>query len=324
MGHHRDGKIIGDLQKPSLLLPGRLLVLGNTESTAMLKIGFIGAGTVGSALALQLAKKGYHVVAVSSRSHISADKLAKALPGCKAERHNQAVADISDMVFITTPDDIIARIASGVKWRPGQSVIHCSGADSTAILEAARQSGAEIGGFHPLQTFASVQSALENMPGSTVAIEAEEPLLAVLKEMASALDSHSIELKGENKAIYHAAAVMVSNYLVTLVKMATDLWETMGISKEEATRALLPLLKGTINNIGTIGLPGCLTGPIARGDVGTIKKHLESLEKAAPGLLPTYRELAMQTIPVALAAGNINERQAEALKAVLEKELSRI
>ncbi|MDO8577950.1 MAG: DUF2520 domain-containing protein, partial [Dehalococcoidales bacterium] len=286
----------------------------------MLKIGFIGAGTVGSALALQLANKGYHVAAVSSRNRVSAEKLAKAVPGCKANYDNQAVADCSDLVFITTPDDVIAKIAGEVKWRPGQSVVHCSGADSTAILEPARRSGAAVGCFHPLQTFAGVQRAMENIPGSTFAIEAEEPLMTVLKEMSSALDSHSIELKAEDKAVYHASAVMVSNYLVTLVKMAIDLWETMGIPKEEATRALLPLLKGTINNIETIGLPGCLTGPIARGDVGTIKKHLESLEKAAPELLPAYRELARQTIPVALAKGKINERQAEALKSILENE----
>jgi predicted short-subunit dehydrogenase-like oxidoreductase (DUF2520 family) len=298
--------------------------LENAGSQGMLKIGFIGAGTVGSALALQLAKKGYRVVAVSSRRHASAEKLAKAVPGCKAEFGNQMVADASDMVFITTPDDVIAKIAIKIKWRPGQSVIHCSGVDSTAILEPARRYGAAVGGFHPLQSFASVQSALQNIPGSTFAIEAEEPLLAVLKEMASALESRSIELKAENKAIYHAAAVIASNYLVTLVKMATDLWETMGISKEEATQALLPLLKGTVNNIETIGLPGCLTGPISRGDAGTIKKHLESLEKANPELLPAYRELARQTIPVALATGKINEQQAEALKSVLEREFSRV
>lgn len=290
----------------------------------MLKIGFIGAGTVGSVLALQLAKKGYHITSVSSRSHVSAERLAKAIHGCKAEHVNQAVADSTDLVFITTPDDVIGTIAAETKWHPGQSVVHCSGADSTSILEPARKSGAAVGGFHPLQTFAGVQQAMENIPGSTFAIEAEEPLSSVLKEIASALDSHSIELKAEDKAVYHASAVMASNYMVTLVKMAVDLWETMGISKEEATRALLPLLRGTINNIETIGLPGCLTGPIARGDAGTIKKHLESLEKAAPELLPAYREMARQTIPVALAKGKINEHQAEALKSVLEKQLSKV
>lgn len=290
----------------------------------MLRIGFIGAGTVGSALALQLTKQGYHVTAVSSRSHVSADKLAKALPCCKSGCDNQLVADSTDLIFITTPDDVIAQIAAGVKWRAGQNVVHCSGADSTAILEPARKSGAAVGGFHPLQTFAGIQQALENLPGSTFAIEAKEPLLSVLKEMASALDSYGIELQAKDKAIYHTSAVITSNYLVTLIKMAIDLWATMGISKEEATRALLPLLKGTINNIGTIGLPECLTGPIARGDAGTIKKHLESLEKAAPQFLPAYRELARQTIPVALAKGKINEHQAEALMSVLEKELSKV
>ncbi len=285
----------------------------------MLKIGFIGAGTVGSALALRLKEKGYEIVAVSSRSRTSAEKLAQAIPGCRAVNNNQAVADSAELVFVTTPDDAIAHVISEVKWRPGQSVVHCSGADSTAILEPARKVGARVGAFHPLQTFASAQRALENIPGSTFAIEAEEPLLTTLKDMATALDGHWIALKASDKVIYHAAAVIACNYLVTLVKLATDLWQTFGVPPEEATRALLPLLRGTIHNIETIGIPQCLTGPIARGDAGTIKKHLDALEKIAPELLSTYRELGRQTIPVALGKGRINQPQAEELKTLLEE-----
>ncbi len=289
----------------------------------MLKVGFIGAGTVGSALALQLAKNGYRIATVSSRTYISAEKLAKAIPGCIAVEDNQSVADDADLVFITTPDGVIGNVANEVQWRPGQSVVHCSGADSTAVLESARRAGAKVGGFHPLQTFAGIQRAVENMPGSTFAIEAEEPLLSELKEMAAALECHSIELKPEDKALYHASAVIASNYLVTLVKMATDLWKTMGIPEEEAVRALVPLLKGTINNIETIGLPGCLTGPIARGDAETVEKHLEALETNSSELLAAYVELAIQTIPVALAKGKITEQQAENLLSVLQAEFSK-
>ncbi len=283
----------------------------------MLKLGFIGAGTVGIALAVRLSSKGYQVVAVSSRSQTSAENLARAITGCRALTNNQAVADTAELVFITTPDDAIATVASQLNWHAGQSVVHCSGADSTDILQPASKLGAHVGVFHPLQTFASTKQATENIPGSTFALEAETSLLDILKDMATDLGGHWIELKASDKVIYHAAAVIACNYLVTLVKLATDLWQTFAIPPQQATRALLPLLRGTINNIDTVGIPQCLTGPIARGDSGTIKKHLDALQKKAPGLLSTYRELGLQTIPIALAKGRINKQQAQALQAIL-------
>ncbi len=286
--------------------------------TKMLRLGFIGAGSVGTALAVRLSSKGYRVVAVSSRSQASAKNLAQAVSGCQTLNNKQAVADAAELIFITTPDDAIASAASAIQWHAGQSVVHCSGADSTDILEPAQKQGAHTGVFHPLQTFASVRQAIENMPGSTFALEAEEPLLNTLKDMAIALGGHWIELKAKDKVIYHAAAVIACNYMVTLVKLATDLWQTFAIPPHQATQALLPLIRGTIHNIDTVGIPQCLTGPIARGDTGTIKKHLEALQKIAPDLLSTYRELGRQTIPIALAKGRINQHQAQELEAILK------
>jgi predicted short-subunit dehydrogenase-like oxidoreductase (DUF2520 family) len=283
----------------------------------MLKLGFIGAGTVGTALSIRLSERGYQVVAVSSRSRSSAEKLAESVSGCRTVDSSQDVADAADLVFITTPDDAIASVAAGVQWHNGQNVVHCSGADSTETLEPARERGAHTGAFHPLQTFASVKQAIDNIAGSTFAVEAEEPLLSTLKDMATSLGGQWIELKASDKVIYHAAAVIACNYLVTLVKLATDLWQTFNVPPDRATRALLPLLRGTIHNIDTIGIPKCLTGPIARGDTGTIKKHIKALQEAAPAVLPTYLEIGRQTIPIALAKGRINEQQAEELQAIL-------
>jgi len=285
----------------------------------MLKLGFIGAGTVGTALAVRLSNKGYPVVAVSSRSQTSAENLAKAVTNCRVFSNNQAVADTAELIFITTPDDAIATVVSQIKWHAGQSVVHCSGADSTDTLQPAKKLGTYVGVIHPLQTFASTKQAIENIPGSTFALEAEPPLLDTLKTMAIDLGGHWIELKASDKVIYHVAAVFACNYLVTLVKLATDLWQTFSIPTPQATQALLPLIRGTIHNIDTVGLPQCLTGPIARGDTGTIKKHLDALQKTAPDLLSTYRELGLQTIPIALAKGRINEQQAEELKAILNE-----
>ena len=284
----------------------------------MLKVGFIGAGTVGTALAILLSSKGYQFVGASRRSRSSPGNLNRAVSNLRLLDSNQDVADAAELVFITTPDDSIAEVTRQVKWRRGQSVVHCSGADSTDILEPARKAGAMVGGFHPLQTFAGIEQAVENIPGSTFAIEAEEPLLTSLKDMAHTLGGYSIELKASDKVAYHAAAVFACNYLVTLVKLATDLWQTFSIPPDQAIRALLPLIGGTLRNIENIGLPQCLTGPIARGDTGTIKKHIEALQEKAPALLSTYKELGRQTIPIALDKGRINEQQASELEAILK------
>jgi predicted short-subunit dehydrogenase-like oxidoreductase (DUF2520 family) len=284
----------------------------------MPKLGFIGAGTVGTALAIRLSERGYPVVAVSSRSQTSADKLAQAISGCRAVADSQAVADSAELVFITTPDDAIATVVSSVKWHAGQSVVHCSGADSVNSLEPARIQGANVGAIHPLQTFASVEQAINNISGSTFALEAEEPLLSTLKDIATTLDGTWIELTADDKVLYHAAAVIACNYLVTLVKLATDLWQTFNVPPERATQALLPLLRGTIANIERVGIPQCLTGPIARGDTGTITKHINAMKKAALALLPTYLDLGRQTIPIALAKGRIDRQQAGALQKLLE------
>ncbi|HEY79214.1 MAG TPA: DUF2520 domain-containing protein [Dehalococcoidia bacterium] len=283
----------------------------------MLKLGFIGAGTVGTALAARLSQKGYPVVAVYSRSPESAQRLARVVAGCTVADSAQGVADAAELVFITTPDGAIPLVAEQVNWRAGQNVVHCSGADSTDVLEPARGLGAQVGAFHPLQTFASVEQAIENIPGSTFSLEAEEPLLGVLKEMAASLDGDWVELRAGDKVLYHAAAVIACNYLVTLVKLATDLWQTFSIPSDQATRALLPLIRGTVHNIDTVGLPQCLTGPIARGDTGTIKKHLKALEQRAPAIVSAYRELGRQTIPIALAKGRIDEEKAKELEALL-------
>ncbi|MCX5998328.1 MAG: DUF2520 domain-containing protein [Chloroflexi bacterium] len=283
----------------------------------MQKIGFIGAGTVGTALAVRLGEKGYPVIAVSSRSQSSAERLAGMVAGCNVHHNGQAVAEVAEMVFITTPDDAIAEVASHVKWHPGQSVIHCSGAESLDVLQPATEAGAQAGAFHPLQTLASVADAIENIPGSSFALEADEPLLGNLKDMVNALRGWWILLKPGDKVLYHAAAVMASNYLVTLTKLATDLWQEFGASTAEATQALLPLLQGTVNNLGTVGLPDCLTGPIARGDVGTVRQHLTALREKAPGLLATYQELGRQTVPIALAKGRISEEKADRLRQLL-------
>jgi len=284
----------------------------------MLKLGFIGAGTVGTAMAIRLSQNGYPVTAVYDLNSAAAKRLAEAVKGCRVLATAQEVADAADFVFITTADDFIPQVAAEVKWHPGQIVSHCSGAASTDVLEPARKLGARVGCIHPLQTFASIAQAVENLPGSTFAIEAEEPQFGVLKDMAIKLNGDWLELKAEDKALYHASACIACNYFYTLMQVATDLWRNWGKSNAEAIKAMMPMLQGALNNLSNVGLPKALTGPIARGDLMTIRKHLSALEKKAPGMLPLYKELGNWTIPIGLAKGTLSEERARELRVLLK------
>ncbi len=283
-----------------------------------MRIGFIGAGVVGTALAVRLSEFGYSIVAVADLRSEAAEKLAGRIPGCKSHKTNQAVAENSDLVFVTTNDENIGSVAVGLHWRAGQNAVHCSGAASLDILHPAREAGANVGSFHPLQTFASDEQALSNLPGSTFAIEAEGELFETLKEMAEALGGRWIKLNPENKPLYHAAAVFAGNYPVTLMNVAVTLWEQMGFSKKEAQGALLPLMQGALNNLASGGLAESLTGPVARGDLGTIKSHLNNLRDKSPDFLHMYCCLGLATVPIALAKGSIDETRADEIRKLLE------
>lgn len=282
------------------------------------KVGFIGAGKVGTALAIQLLQAGYPVVAVFDLDVNAAQQLASLVPGCSVCKSSQDVANDSEYVFITTPDDFIRNVASGLAWRQLQHVVHCSGAVSIDVLEAPERAGSLVGSFHPCQAFASVDQAIQNLPGSTFAIEARGNLLHTLQDMASRMGCDSIALKPGDKALYHAAAVFVSNYVVTLLSIATGLFENFGISTAQATRVLMPLIQGNLNNIKNIGLPECLTGPIARGDVSTIQKHIAAFEEREPSLMRLYGELGLKTIPIALAKGTVDQKASERLRTLLK------
>ncbi len=284
----------------------------------MPKLGFIGAGPVGTAFAVNLSKRDYQIIGIFDVVREAAQRFASDVSGCQIYEKAQDLADSADMVFITTPDDIIPKVADGIKWRTGQSAVHCSGASTVHSLETAREQGAMVGAIHPCQTFAGREQAIANLPGSTFAIESEEPLKTTLTEIARALNGDLVYLTSEDKALYHAAACIACNYFCTLVDIATDLWQNFGKSKAEAAKAYLPLLQGAVNNIASIGFPGCLTGPIARGDVKTIQSHLVALEKYAPDILPLYRELGLKTIPIGIAKGTLSESKAEELRSLLK------
>jgi len=282
-------------------------------------LGFIGIGVVGTALATALHNAGYAVVRVYSRRRDRAARLASSIGSTQAVDRPQDVVDRCELVFLTVADGAIRPVCESLTWNPGTAAVHCNGASSIDLLAHAAAGGARVGVFHPLQSFATPEQAAANIPGSPFGIEAsDEDLLDVLRQIAADLGGTSFVVRGD-KAIYHASAVMASNYLVTLLDLAAGLWEHLGFAKDEGLHALLPLVRGTVENLASIGLPDALTGPIARGDVGTVERHLTVLRKVAPHLVPVYKELARRTIPIAQAKGTLDRLSDRRLREQLEE-----
>lgn len=263
----------------------------------MQTLGFIGAGPVGTTFGVCLSLQGYQVIGVTDISSAAAERFVKLVTGSRAYEKTQELAGAADIVFITTADDFISKVSSDLKWRKGQVVVHCSGASTVQVLESAKNHGAFVGSIHPCQSFASIEQAIENLPGSTFAIEAEEPVKSILTAMARSLKGDIVYLTSEDKMVYHAAAAIACNYFVTIEKLATDLWKNFGKTPADGIKAYMPLLKGTLANIGTAGFPKCLTGPIARGDVATIRRHLAALESLRRRCCRSTNSLAFSRFP---------------------------
>jgi predicted short-subunit dehydrogenase-like oxidoreductase (DUF2520 family) len=287
------------------------------DRSSLPKLGFIGTGVVATALSQAFEDADYRVAAVHGRAARGAEELARTLWGAKAALSRQDVVDASDVVFLAVPDDAITSVAESVTWSRGHAAVHCNGAASLDLLAAASKVGAEVGVFHPLQSFASAEQARRLIPGSTFRIEASgKHLRGLLEGMARAIGGQPFSL-GADPTLYHLSAVLASNYLVTLLHLASELWLELGTTREDGLRALLPLVAGTLENVKHLGIPAALTGPIARGDAGTVARHLNALSKVAPHVVPVYKDLGLQTILVALAKGTIDAEQARRLEAAL-------
>ncbi|HEX8995270.1 MAG TPA: DUF2520 domain-containing protein [Ktedonobacterales bacterium] len=299
---------------------------------SLMRVGVIGAGAVGGALALALAARGAQaglaLVAVASRSLAHAQYVAERVPGCEALASVDKLAERCDLVFIATSDDAIRSVAESIAWRPGQVVAHLSGAVGVAPLAAAAARGARVAALHPLMTFpralrdAGAAQVLVRLAGTTWALEcADAPLAAQLTRFVEALEGRVILLTEADRAPYHLSGVLASNYVVTLLASAADLWAGWGVNRDEALRALLPLLRATVENLETVGLPGALTGPIARGDVGAVRIH-EAWLRANPSpdgpeLRAAYEALARLALPLAREKGALTPPAEQAIRRAL-------
>ncbi len=283
-----------------------------------MKIGFIGAGRLGSGLARAFARAGLEVVAIASRTPAAARTLAADLPGARAVPAAEVVA-LADRVFLSVPDDAIEPVAAGLDWSPGKACVHCSGAGELDLLRKAAADGAAVGGFHPLRMFARPGEPLDSLDGAAVAIAGAEPLASELERLAGAIGGRPFRLPPGSRALYHASANFVGGFLIALVQEALELWRRLGVPEAQALAALLPLARGTLANVEAFGPAGGLGSAVARGDVGTIRKHLEALAAQAPESLELYRLLALRTVPLGVAKGTLSPEAARALEALLRR-----
>ena len=291
-------------------------------------VAIIGAGRLGGAVGRLLATAGYKIVAVTARTRRSASIAARFVGTGEPLTDVARAAAGAAIVFITTPDRAIRavceRIARGGGLRAGVLVIHASGAQTRELLDSGRQAGALRAVIHPLQSVPSREQGFVNLPGSYFRIEADAGALRCARTLVRALGGSELVLprwKSEplSAAIYHAGAVAASNYLVTLVGYAVRHFQALGADRQEALRAVLPLVRGTLANIERLGIPGALTGPIARGDAVTVAGHVAALQRRAPELLDLYRVLARQTIPLAQEQGHLTDRAAEELLRIVRQ-----
>jgi predicted short-subunit dehydrogenase-like oxidoreductase (DUF2520 family) len=238
-------------------------------------------------------------------------------------RRPEEITIKADVVFITTTDRLITPVTEeiGAKggFREGQVVLHTSGSLTADELKVAREYGASVASMHPLQSFAHVDMAIEQLSGSYFALEGDGPAVQAAEQIVQDLGGHWFAINGRDKPLYHAAACIASNYLVSLMHFATGLYQRFGLSRQEAFQALAPLVQGTINNIRQLSATGALTGPIARGDDQTVAQHLTALSEAGEEAQELYRVMARYTALVALEKGSIDEEQA----AKLEERLGR-
>ena len=289
------------------------------QDVAALRIGFIGAGRLGTALAWSFAQRGLRVVAVASIVPSDAQRLAASVAGCTVMGDGQQVVDGSDLVFVTTPDGAIADTAAQFRWRQGVAAVHCSGVTEVAALDHAARGGAMTGGFHPMQTFGDPAAAVRSLPGCTITIEAPEPLNAALVAIAGRLECRINRLPPGMRGRYHAAAGYTSQFINALFAEAATIWQSWGATEEDAVRALLPLARGTLASIDSAGIAQGMPGPVSRGDVSSIEKHVAALSPLGPEVMEFYRMVCDRTIPLGMQRGAIDEAAAVRLREILQR-----
>ncbi len=256
-------------------------------------------------MARLLYARGYTIGAVYSRNRIHAEVLGNIV----RVTVDNSVVDLAskvDLIFLTVPDDAIGLVAGEFAELDlnGKAVVHTSGVHEAAVLGKLERFGALVGCLHPIYPFADVEQSIAGLPGAAFGVQTESDVLrGWLKDIVTALDGQALMIASGQKALYHSALIFASNYGVTLYDIAQRLLTQIGAEREVSELALNTLMVGMMRNLQTQGVPNALTGPLVRGDAGTVEAHLRALQSTDPALVDLYIQLAMQTLPLVAARG---------------------
>lgn len=277
-------------------------------------VGIVGAGAVGTALGVALSRAGWPVGAVASRDEGRRERFRSLVPGARAFGEATALLDEVELVVLAVPDDAIPALAQELRLYSGQAMVHTSGALGAEVLEPARAAGTQVGAFHPLVAFADTERAVAALHGATVAVEGDDELASLLAEMAAAIGATAVRLAPGSKAAYHAAAMLSAGGLVALLDAIAELGRVAGLGEAGSIAIYGGLVEQTLGNARALGIERALTGPMVRGDVGTIERHLAVLESHAPGLLPLYRAIAEREVTIAERRGALAPELAASIR----------
>ncbi|MGQ7295257.1 Rossmann-like and DUF2520 domain-containing protein [Quadrisphaera sp. KR29] len=289
-----------------------------------LGVGVVGAGRVGAVLGAALRAAGHAVVGASAVSEASRERVEALLPGVPVLPVPQVV-ERAELVLLAVPDDALADLVAGLaatgSWQAGQLVVHTSGRHGTAVLEPARAAGAIPLALHPAMTFTGTSLDLVRLTDAVVGVTAAAPVLPVAQALVVEVGAEPVVVEEADRALYHAALSHGSNHLVTLVAQAAEALRAAGL--ERTDRVLGPLLHAALDGALRAG-DDALTGPVARGDAGTLRSHRAVLAAAAasgavgPDLPDTHLALARATAARARASGRLGARAGDDVAAALQ------
>ncbi|MEA2653699.1 MAG: hypothetical protein QOI37_926, partial [Chloroflexota bacterium] len=280
-------------------------------------IGIVGAGAVGTALAVALSRGGWPIHAVASRDAGRRERFRSLVDVSRVFADPEPILDEVELIILAVPDDAIAPLAASLRMYSGQAMVHTSGALGAEVLAPAMAAGTQVGTFHPLVAFADTERAVEALHGATVAIEGDDQLATMLAEMAEVVGANPVRLAPGSKAAYHAAAVLAAGGLIALLDAIAELGRVAGLDEAGSLAVYGPLIEGTLGNARALGIRAALTGPMTRGDVGTLEAHLATLRDHAPGVVDLYVAAAGREIDLAEARGALAPAASQTMRELL-------
>ncbi|GAA1177411.1 Rossmann-like and DUF2520 domain-containing protein [Nesterenkonia xinjiangensis] len=292
-----------------------------SQRDGRLGVGIISAGKVGVVLGAALRGAGHQVVGVHAVSEDSRSRAESLLDGVPVLQIPEILRR-SELVLLAVPDDVLGEVVAGAAeaghFQPGQLVIHTSGRYGTEVLAAAQRAGAITLAIHPAMTFTGLSMDLQRLSTCAFAVTAPAPVLPIAQALVVEMGGEPVTVAERDRGIYHAALAHASNHLNTITGQSSEMLRRIGV--EAPDRVLGPLMQASLDNALSSG-EGALTGPIARGDVGTVAHHVQLLsESQLPADVRTaYVHMARATAQRALDRGIITEAQAaEILDALAE------